>query len=88
MGRSAISKQEVTAFPNPTSGDVTIRWSTKFSETQELNIFDISGRSLKQLLVPSKTESLQIDMSAYQSGVYFIESKGKTERHIVKLIKQ
>lgn len=55
-------KQEITIYPNPTSGVFTVQGATS-----EIQVFDLFGR----LLLRSKEE--QIDMSSYPAGIYMVK---------------
>jgi endo-1,3(4)-beta-glucanase len=71
---------DVALYPNPTSGKVKI----SSAEDVFVEVYDAMGRSLTASL--NKT----IDVSAYQSGIYFIKVTGvvSNRQQILKLIKK
>lgn len=60
-------EQEFDVYPNPTSGELTLR----FSDCEEIQIFDYSGKKVNTTSVENLSEaSLQVDLSGYGKGVY------------------
>ncbi|MDB4088526.1 YCF48-related protein [Flavobacteriales bacterium] len=73
-------KLKLSIYPNPTSGIFSIE--VENSELNYVRLIDINGREL----IKSTTKS-SFDISAYSSGVYFLEigtNKGKAVKRIVK----
>jgi hypothetical protein len=56
-------------YPNPTSGRFKVRIEGKI---EELFLFDLSGK-LMEKFVPGKDGEVQIDISAYSTGIYFLK---------------
>ncbi len=78
-----IIKNEISIFPNPTTGIFTIETEQRYSN---ITIFDITGKTIKQLSVNNKQSS--VDLSDYKSGIYFIKFQNNetviTKKLIVK----
>ena len=70
----------VTMYPNPTSGKFTV--ST--DRAVYVEVFDVLGKSI--LTSPNKI----IDLSGYQSGIYFVKVTGiiDAKQQILKLVKK
>ena len=70
----------VTMYPNPTSGKFTV--ST--DRAVYVEVFDVLGKSI--LTSPNKI----IDLSGYQSGIYFVKVTGISDakQQILKLVKK
>lgn len=84
LNKSA-SNQPLTIIPNPTSGFVTITFSTIKPQTA-LTILTLSGQEILHLTV--KEPTLQLDLTRFPAGMYFVKvSDGKGIR-VEKLIKQ
>jgi ligand-binding sensor domain-containing protein len=67
---------EFNLFPNPTNGKFTIELSN-YSKNQQIEIYNLSGQLIKSL--KTTTPKVQIDLSAFPKGLYFIRVKnGKT----------
>lgn len=74
-----FEKNQITIYPNPSNGIFNIE--REFSETTTYQINDITGKIIvKDKLADKQT---QIDLSAAQSGVYFL----KTSDSVFRLLK-
>jgi len=74
------SKSSVKVFPNPTSDIVNL--TTEFP-VEEIKIMDITGK-----LIHTSTNEQSVNLSSYNSGVYFLKvtQNGKISTH--KVIKE
>ena len=70
-------------YPNPTNGLITVRLNS--NDTVQLRLLDIKG---SQLLQRTVQQQVQIDMSAFENGVYFIELQASGEVITKKIILQ
>jgi hypothetical protein len=71
-------EQSVTLYPNPTENVILISWE---GEVEYIEITDTKGK-----LISTYTQlntSIQVDMSSYSPGVYFVQVHG-TQGHVVK----
>ena len=76
-------QQNVSIYPNPTSGNVTLDLSGLNARTVEL--FSMNGQLLNSM-VPT-TETMTLSLSQYANGIYFVRiysDKGVTTQKIVK----
>ncbi len=77
-------QQQVSIYPNPTSGDVTLDLSGLNAKTVEL--FSMNGQLLNTV-VPTN-ETMTMSLSQYAAGIYFVRilhsDKGVTTQKIVK----
>jgi hypothetical protein len=75
---SASVESAILLFPNPTSGIVSVQTDLKILH---ISLTDLSGRILQ------KTEAASIDLSPYETGIYFVRietDKGMTVKKVVK----
>ncbi|UOQ64900.1 T9SS type A sorting domain-containing protein [Hymenobacter volaticus] len=76
---------EVTAYPNPTSGKLTISLpQEQVSAAVNIRITDLSGRIVKTLSLPATNE---VDLSELKAGTYLITvvtEHEQTTRRVVK----
>ncbi|MFM6935420.1 MAG: T9SS type A sorting domain-containing protein [Flavobacteriales bacterium] len=79
-GLNEFTNSNVIVFPNPIN-DVFI--ISGMNQLQSIYIYDINGKILKSFDVNEKTHSL----SAFKSGVYFIEVNSDSRTKVVKVIK-
>ena len=80
-----VSDINITVYPNPTAEFITVKWST-LSKYQTLKLKDVTGRLIETFDV-SQTIYKVIDMSSYESGVYFISFDGDS-RHTLMITKK
>ncbi len=80
-GLTEQNKIDVSIYPIPTNGIVTIEFGFLKSETAELNVVDMRGRVINSVSISSDTENhvVEIDLSENESGVYFIVLEGDNE---------
>ena len=74
------SSQGFVIYPNPTDGNFQIDIGENFESKILVQIFDISGRKLKELIVhlPAK---LSLDLP---NGVYFLELQGNIQKLVIR----
>ncbi len=68
------NKPEVllNAFPNPAIETVKVAYSLPENvDTGELHLFDNNGKSVSRFIVDNHTDFLSLDVSQYNSGVYY-----------------
>lgn len=78
---------EFSAFPNPTSGIVTIQFEKLIHEAIEINISDASGRTIKRMEGLTLNEQLEIKFSMHDlnSGIYYLSIS--TDSHKIGVLK-
>ena len=59
-------------YPNPTKAITTMRVVSPFIADATLEIVSVTGQILRTEVIPTGTNSLEIDLTEYQSGFYFI----------------
>lgn len=78
---------EVNVHPNPTQGQIVVNWSGTDQETACLQFSDLQGRILFTQKV-QESGSLQLDMSAYPQGMYFVKVQDRFTYGVRKILKQ
>jgi hypothetical protein len=77
------TKQQITVYPNPTKGLVTLKADGGAPLTGTALVLDMNGKVLKQLATNS--QQVQVDFSGYAAGSYFIKlSSGE----VLKVVKE
>jgi hypothetical protein len=77
-----VKKIEVKFFPNPTSGKITVEIEGKIDE---LYLTDISGKLISKYSSARKSR-LEIDLSKYSTGIYFIKFRENYKWYSGKII--
>ena len=85
--QSAISKEiSLSAFPNPTSDFLTLRFESDNIEGFDCAMYDISGKEILQKRITSSETSL--DMNSLPSATYFVQvTKQNREVKTFKIVK-
>lgn len=72
VGISENSTTNITLYPNPTTGIVSVKLSPETCNLNpEIQMFDIYGRRLQ--IIPVTDETIQINLSQYANGIYFVK---------------
>ncbi|PCH68092.1 MAG: hypothetical protein COC01_04515 [Bacteroidetes bacterium] len=71
INENTIDPKQVNIYPNPSTGLITLELDYKI-ELNELHLYDLIGRELK-VIVLSDDNTMQINLSSYPSGIYFLE---------------
>ncbi|MFA7444636.1 MAG: T9SS type A sorting domain-containing protein [Flavobacteriaceae bacterium] len=66
-----------SVYPNPAKDILTIE---SLSAIQTYRIFDIQGKQLTEKTTNSQSELLQIDISSFENGIYFLEVSSANEK--------
>ncbi len=80
----------LSLYPNPAGSRVTLRIEVTQTDEFELCIRDVSGRQVMEVLPLGKIQpgeqDKEVDVSALDKGMYFLEVRNKTGSTFLKLI--
>lgn len=80
--------QNIRVFPNPTSDKISVLFDLSKTTQVDVQLTDLLGRSILSLGTESYLkEEINIDLSAYSSGVYFLVCQLKDQKFVKKIIK-
>jgi predicted esterase len=84
------SKEEVSLYPNPSSGNSSLRVSLVSSANVTVQILDSKGAMIRQTQVqlPSGVSTIPLDMNTYAKGVYTLKINYGSRTEIIKMIKK
>ena len=71
-----------SAYPNPTNGKIQLQFPNNAIRTVE--VYNLLGTLMLQQSATEATNTLEVDLSTFPSGVYFIRSEGAVQ----KVVKQ
>ena len=75
------------AFPNPTRGRIGISINEPIiGENLEVSLYDFQGRRLMRMPIEPGVDDLQMDLSGYASGVYWIRFTQNGELRAVRKV--
>ncbi|MBB4080287.1 hypothetical protein GGR28_002917 [Lewinella aquimaris] len=77
-----VSPLEATldVFPNPTAGDVQLRWSAVGNRDISIELYDLTGRPLLRQLVPVSAGSAVVAVGHLPGGMYLLRVDGAVRR--------
>jgi len=75
-------------FPNPVSTNLTVELPQTIQENQELKIFDTFGRTVLERTVGGDGNRLEVDVTNFQNGLYYLVLFGNGKEVVQKFIKQ
>jgi len=82
LGALAFDENNISLFPNPTSGSITIA-NASMRKIEAINIYEVSGKKV----YASKSnigETTIINVSGFERGIYFVELLSDSHSRIVK----
>ena len=76
-------------FPNPTTDFITVRFQESKAATNRFMLIDAQGKMIKQFQQANQVgeNTVQIDLSNYPNGIYFLVKEGNIANGI-KIVKQ
>jgi hypothetical protein len=74
-----VAAQDFNIYPNPTTGNIFIRWANKTSGNADVTITDVTGRTVlsSTININATSGQSQINMNDLNSGIYLISIKGE-----------
>jgi hypothetical protein len=76
---------KIAIAPNPSNGVFTISKNSQTS-ISKVTVFDINGKVVKVIDSELDLEAIQIDLSKFSKGVYFMEITNETDKVVRKII--
>lgn len=83
LGVEDFSLKASSVFPNPTSGDFSVKTKTYLTQ---VNVYTQTGAFVKTINVEDDSENVELNISGLQIGVYLIELKNDTDKTWKKVI--
>jgi len=71
MSINELDNNSFGLYPNPSSGYIIIE-SLMFDEINNVEIFDVTGKSIKQV-ESTLANKLKVDISNLEKGIYFVK---------------
>jgi len=87
VGIPDLSENELTVYPNPTTGLVSIDIS-KVHNVTNVEITDITGKLISNNSLQINNSQLDVDLSGCSNGVYFINIQSQNKVYVTKVIKE
>jgi hypothetical protein len=78
-----FSLKASSIFPNPTSGEFSVKTKTNLSS---INVYSQTGALVRTILVDATSENVEVKVGGLQAGVYFLELQNDSEKTWKKVI--
>jgi hypothetical protein len=82
---NTLSKQ-FTIYPNPTTGLINISGTSPQNKKTNISVTNIFGKEFLKLIIPL-SDNIQIDLSNFSDGIYFIKLESEQETFTLKCVK-
>lgn len=86
-GISGLQEEEVSVirvYPNPSNGEITVAFAA--GTVNVIELCDLSGKRMQQVPVQTTEESLTLDLSALEAGVYWLRAVGEPGVSVERLV--
>jgi len=70
-----LDKEEVLIYPNPTEGEIIVRWKNHYSNRLNIILYNILGEVVKDVLTDPDVNEIRFDLEGTSSGIYIFEMK-------------
>jgi len=85
-----VTENNITMYPNPTNGDVTIEFETENNEEASIQVYDLNGRLVKSLPAQKAGTGMMkqtLETGDLNAGIYIINVSGDSNvKRAAKLI--
>jgi hypothetical protein len=79
---------EMIVYPNPTTGRVYIDLKAEEVASGDIRIFDMFGKAQSLEVITASDNHIEIDLSSYAAGVYFIMINNRETNSVSRIIKK
>ncbi len=86
LGINETSLENIQLFPNPASEYVTLTLPQSFSQKMTVSLFNSVGQKLQTITITDNKEFININLSGYSSGLYFIQLQNQSNTTTRKLL--
>jgi hypothetical protein len=81
-----IQTTELRIYPNPSKNTFTAELSNAEFKTASATIFDINGRILQQTDFPAGQPRVNVDVSGFNAGIYFVQVRADQAVYTKKMV--
>lgn len=85
-GSPAIGEEQISIYPNPNNGTVTIKSKFLLSGETQIQITDAIGKEIRNEKLKTKDEKVVINIGDLQKGIYLLHIKIEQETITKKII--
>ncbi len=74
----------LSVFPNPTAGDVNLRWKATNSQAVTIELYDAHGRRIREQATDLNAGAATLSTDGLPSGLYLLRMQGAIRRIVVR----
>jgi len=83
--------QNISLFPNPFQSTTSMEFKLTEQKSLSINIYDLTGRRIR--VIPAQkfqngNNKIEIDLSEFNSGIYYCQLQSNRKTETIKLLKQ
>ena len=82
---TGADKQGISVFPNPVKDQLILELSSLKAPGQRVSLRNMFGQTIYASVLSSPR--LEIDMSSFEKGIYFLFIQDEDQQHIIKVVK-
>ena len=75
-------------FPNPTVGQLSLRWTQPLDAPVQVTLLDLMGRRLHSEALPRGRTQLELDLTAQPAGTYLLRFEGEAGSVVRRVVKE
>jgi hypothetical protein len=78
----------INAYPNPSTGKITLSLNAVNSDNMKINVISIEGRIVKTVMHQTKTglNEIELDLADFENGLYYIELSSENYTKTLRVI--
>ncbi len=84
MNNKSINENEIHPFPNPAKNFIYLPYKIDFNDVSNMKIINSNGQVIDNKKIGSDFDNIKLDISNYNSGIYFYEYNSKISKFIVE----
>lgn len=82
-----LEDNEISIYPNPTSGDLFIRSDQPLLELSQISLYDVSGKRLQSIDMPKGQLNVTLSLDEFARGLYYVRFNSAKESFVTKIVK-
>lgn len=71
------TEEEILIYPNPTDGEFTVKWKSRYGQRLNITIYNILGRVVREVKTDPDVNEIRMDLNGTSRGIYLFEMKDK-----------
>lgn len=75
-------------FPNPVKEDGMLEFERPVEKETRVWILDMAGRTLRQFILPTGGQQLQISLQSIPAGLYIVRAQNESDAWSIKVVKE